>query len=114
MSIKISYKTMTNAELIDEGLDCEVNSLAYELAMTLDALPIDRGYVQSVADDSCRSCSDLEHEISNLESEVSRLQDDLENLDPDRLIAGAKKARKAVKQAHDKLNYLFGLGGDDE
>lgn len=112
MSSRISYKTMTDAELIDEGLDCDPDSLTYELAITLDALPISHGSVQ-VADDPCKSCSDLQNEIHHLEYEVSRLENDLEELDIDTLIAGAKKAREAVKQAHDKVNYLFGLGGDD-
>ncbi len=112
MSSRISYKTMTDAELIDEGLDCDPDSLAYELVITLDALPINHGSVQ-VEDDPCKSCSDLQNEIPHLEYEVSRLENDLEELDIDTLIAGAKKAREAVKQAHDKVNYLFGLGGDD-
>lgn len=113
MSTKISYKTMTDAELIDEGLDCEPNSLAYELAITLDALPINHGNVQ-VDNDPCKSCSDLQNEIHHLEYEVSRLENNLEELDIDTLIAGAKRAREAIKQANDKVNYLFGLGGNDE
>tara|TARA_R110002051_G_scaffold28421_1_gene67613 strand:+ start:54004 stop:54345 length:342 start_codon:yes stop_codon:yes gene_type:complete len=113
MSTRISYKTMTDAELIDEGLDCDPNSLAYELAITLDALPINHGSVQ-VDDEPCKSCSELQNEINHLEYEVSRLENDLEELDIDTLVAGAKRAKEAVKQAHDKLNYLFKLGGDDE
>lgn len=113
MSTKIIHINLTDAELIDEGLDCDVNSLAYLLAATLDALPMYNGNVQS-AEDDCKSCSDLQDEISHLENEVFSLQNDLENLDIDRLIASAKKAKEAVKQAHDKLNYLFGLGGNDE
>ncbi len=113
MSSRISYKTMTDAELIDEGLDCDPDSLAYELAVTLDALPISHGSVQIDDDSSCDSCDELQNEIHHLEYEVSRLENDLEELDIDTLIAGAKKAREAVKQAHDKVNYLFGLGGDD-
>jgi len=35
MSSRISCKIMTHAELIDEGLDCDPDSLAYELAVTL-------------------------------------------------------------------------------
>ena len=112
MSSRISYKTMTDAELIDEGLDCDPDTLAYELAVTLDALPIDGGSVQ-IEDEPCKSCSELQNEIHHLEYEVSRLESDLEELDIDTLIAGAKKAKEAVKKAHDKLNYLFGLGGDD-
>ncbi len=113
MNTRISYKTMTDAELIDEGLDCDPNSLAYELAITLDALPIHHGSVY-VADESCKSCSELQNEINHLEYEVSRLENDLEELDIDTLVAGAKRAKEAVKQAHDKVNYLFGLGGDHE
>ena len=112
MSSRISYKTMTDAELIDEGLDCDPDSLAYELAVTLDALPIKHGNVQ-VDDVPCGGCEELQREINSLEWEVSRLESDLEELDIDTLIAGAKKAKEAVKKAHDKLNYLFGLGGDD-
>ena len=112
MSNRISYKTMTDAELIDEGLDCDPDSLAYELAVTVDALPIDGGSVQ-IEDEPCKSCSELQNEIHHLEYEVSRLESDLEELDIDTLIAGAKKAKEAVKKAHDKLNYLFRLGGDD-
>lgn len=113
MSTKIIYKNMTDAELIDEGLDHEPGTLVYELAITLDALPINGGAVQ-VDDEPCKSCSGLQNEIHHLEYEVSRLENDLENLDIDTLIAGAKKAREAVKQAHNKVNYLFGLGGDHE
>lgn len=113
MITKISYKTMTDAELIDEGLDCDINSLAYQLAVTLDGLPINNGHVQA-AEDDCKSCDRLNDEISDLESEVSSLQSDIEDLDIDRLIAGVKKAKEAVKEAHDKVNYLLGLGGDSE
>jgi len=113
MSSRISYKTMTDAELIDEGLDCDPDSLAYELAITLDALPINHGSVQVEDDSSCDGCDELQNEIHHLEYEVSRLENDLAELDIKTLIAGAKKAREAVKQAHDKVNYLFGLGGDD-
>lgn len=109
MSTKIIRNNLTDAELIDEGLDCDVESLAYLLAVRLDALPISCGSVQ-VDDSSCEDCDELQNEIHHLEHEVSRLESDLENLDIDRLITGAKKAREAVKQAHDKINYLFGLG----
>lgn len=113
MSNRISYKTMTDAELIDEGLDCEPGTLAYELAITLDALPIKHGNVQIDDDRSCAGCDELQNEVYHLECEVSRLENDLAELDIKTLIAGAKRAREAVKQAHDKVNYLFGLGGDD-
>lgn len=113
MSTKISYKTMTDAELIDEGLDCEPNILAYRLAATLDALPIYDGIVHG-DDKDCGNCDDLKNEIHHLECEVSRLENNLEELDIDTLITGAKRAREAVKQANDKVNYLFGLGGDHE
>lgn len=113
MNTRISFKTMTDAELIDEGLDCDIGSLAYELAVTLDALPINHGSVQ-IDNDSCKSCDDLQNEVYQLACEVSSLENDLAELDIDTLIAGAKKARAAVKQAHDKVNYLFRLGGDDE
>lgn len=113
MNTRISFKTMTDAELIDEGLDCDIGSLAYELAVTLDALPINHGSVQ-IDNDSCKSCDDLQNEVYQLACEVSSLENYLAELDIDTLIAGAKKARAAVKQAHDKVNYLFRLGGDDE
>ena len=113
MNTRISFKSMTDAELIDEGLDCDVGSLAHTLADRLDALPIHDGIVHS-DDKDCSSCDDLKNEIHHLEYEVSRLENNLEELDIDTLIAGAKKAREAVKQAHDKVNYLFGLGGDHE
>ncbi len=113
MSTKTNYKVMTDAELIDEGLDCDVDSLAYELAVTLDALPISYGSVQ-IDDSSCKDCDDFQNEAYQLACEVSRLENDLAKLDIDILVAGAKRAREAVKQAHDKVNYLFGLGGDDE
>lgn len=113
MNTRIRYKAMTDAELIDEGLDCDIGSLAYELAVTLDALPINHGSVQ-IDTDSCKSCDDLQNEVYQLACEVSSLENDLAELDIDTLIAGAKKARAAVKQAHDKVNYLFRLGGDDE
>ena len=113
MNIRIRYKAMTDAELIDEGLDCDIGSLAYELAVTLDALPINHGSVQ-IDNDACKSCDDLQNEVYQLACEVSSLENDLAELDIDTLIAGAKKARAAVKQAHDKVNYLFRLGGDDE
>lgn len=113
MSTRISYKTMTDAELIDEGLDCDVGSLAHTLADRLDELPISGGSVQIESDSSCDGCDELQNEINHLEYEVSRLENDLSELDIKTLIAGAKKAREAVKQARDKVNYLFGLGGDD-
>lgn len=114
MSSRISYKTMTDAELIDEGLDCDTDSLAYELAVTLDALPIKYGNVQVVEDKPCGGCEDLQREINSLEWDVSELQNTVDNLDMDRLIAGVKGAKEAVKQANDKVNYLLGLGGDHE
>ncbi|MBO1529621.1 hypothetical protein J3492_00135 [Psychrobacter sp. F1192] len=110
MTTKMSYRSMTDAGLIDEGLDCDPDSLAYELAVTLDALPIHHGSVQLDDDSSCEDCDQLKNEVNYLAYEVSRLEDDLAELDIKTLIAGAKKARKAVKQAHDKVNYLFGLG----
>lgn len=113
MSKVVIRANMTDAELIDEGLDCEQGSLAYRLAVTLDALPINQGSV-SLHDASCSSCSDLESQICDLEQEVSSLQSTVEGLDVDRLIAGVKKAKQAVSQAHDKVNYILGLGGDDE
>ena len=113
MSTKISYKTMTDAELIDEGLDYEVGTLAHTIASRLDALPIYHGSVQ-IDNESCGEYDELQNEINHPEYEVSRLENDLEELDIDRLVAGAKKAREAVKQAHDKVSYLFGLGGSDE
>lgn len=113
MSTRISYKTMTDAELIDEGLDCDPNSLAYELAVTLDALPIKYGNVQVVEDKPCGGCEDLQREINSLEWDVSELQNTVDNLDMDRLIAGVKGAKEAVKSAHNRVNFILGLGGDD-
>mgnify|MGYP003631780654 CR=1 FL=1 len=113
MSTRISYKTMTDAELIDEGLDHEPGTLAYELAITLDALPINHGSVQ-IDDEPCGRCSDLDDEILSLETQVYSLETKIENLDMDRLVAGVKRAKEAVKQASDKVNYLLGLGGDHE
>lgn len=113
MSTRISYKTMTDAELIDEGLDHEPGTLVYELASTLDALPINRGSVQ-VDDESCKSCSDLQREVDSLEWDVSELQSTVDNLDMDRLIAGVKAAKEAVKSAKNQVNFILGLGGDDE
>lgn len=85
MSSGISYKTMTDAELIDEGLDCDVDSLAYELATTLNALPIRYGMVYPVenvtcdcSSDDCDSCSELQDEVYDLERDISSLQSDLE------------------------------------
>ncbi len=111
MSIKTNYKTMTDSESIDEGLDCDVDSLAYRLAVTLDTLPIHNGNVQSINHESCKSCSELQDEISDLENEVSSLQNQIDNLDMETLIAGVKKAKEAIKDAHGKVNYLLGLGG---
>ena len=110
MATKISYVSMTDAELIDEGLDCDVDSLAYQLAITLDALPISQGSVQIDDGSSCKDCDDLQNEVYQLACEVSSLENDLAELNIDTLIAGAKKAREVVKQAHDRVNYLFGLG----
>lgn len=86
MSTKISYKAMTDAELIDEGLDCDIDSLAYELALTLDALPIRYGMVYPVenvtcdcSSDDCDSCSELQDEVHDLERDISSLQSKLDN-----------------------------------
>lgn len=113
MSTKISYASMTDAELIDEGLDCDVDSLAYQLAITLDDLPINHGSVQ-VEEVPCFSCDELQKELNSLEWYVSELQTTVDNLDMDRLIAGVKASKEAVKEAHNKVNYLLGLGGSDE
>ena len=113
MSTKIIRVNMTDAELIDEGLDCDTDSLAYMLAVTLDALPINHGSVQ-VDDESCKSCSDLQREVDSLEWDVSELQSTVDNLDMDRLIAGVKAAKEAVKSAKNQVNFILGLGGDDE
>lgn len=119
MSTRISYKKMTDAELIDEGLDCDVDSLAYELAVTLDAMPMRYGLVVINDEDpssgqDCSGCEDLQREINSLEWDVSQLQDDIDNLDMDRLIAGVKAAKEAVKSAHNRVNFILGLGGDNE
>lgn len=113
MSTKTNYKVMTDAELIDEGLDCDVDSLAYELAVTLDALPIKYGNVQVIEDKPCGGCEDLKREINSLEWDVSELQDTVDSLDMDRLIAGVKAAKQAVKSAHNRVNFILGLGDDD-
>lgn len=113
MSNRISYKTMTDAELIDEGLDCEPGTLAYELAITLDAMPISNGSVQLNDDSSCSDCEELQREIDSLEWDVSELQNTVDSLDMDRLIAGVKGAKEAVKSAHNRVNFILGLGGDD-
>lgn len=112
MSSRISYKTMTDAELIDEGLDCDTDSLAYELAVTLDALPISHGSVQ-IDDVPCGGCEELQREINSLEWDVSELQNTVDNLDMDRLIAGVKGAKEAVKSAQKQVSFILGLGGDD-
>lgn len=112
MSSRISYKTMTDAELIDEGLDCDTDSLAYELAVTLDALPISHGSVQ-IDDVTCGGCEELQREINSLEWDVSELQNTVDNLDMDRLIAGVKGAKEAVKSAQKQVSFILGLGGDD-
>lgn len=113
MSTRISYKTMTDAELIDEGLDCDVGSLAHTLADRLDELPISGGSVQIESDSSCKDCEDLQRDINSLESDVSELQNTVDNLDMDRLIAGVKAAKEAVKSAQKQVNFILGLGGDD-
>lgn len=86
MSTKISYKTMTDAELIDEGLDCEPNSLAYELAITLDALPIHEGIVRcddkervvcNCDDRDCEGCVELQGKVSDLKSDLSSAQEQI-------------------------------------
>ena len=112
MTIKLRAN-ITDVELIDEGLDCDKDSLAYRLAATLDNLPM---YLSSVQldEDDCTSCSDLKDEIWDLEQEVSSLQSDIEDLDMDRLIAGVKAAKQAVKSAHNRVNFILGLGVDDE
>lgn len=86
MSSRISCKIMTHAELIDEGLDCDPDSLAYELAVTLDALPINNSWVQAIeykncncSDEDCESCAELQNEVSDLEMELSSTRSELEN-----------------------------------
>lgn len=112
MSTRISYKVMTDAELIDEGLDCDTDSLAYELAVTLDALPINHGSVQ-IDDVPCGGCEELQREINSLEWYTSELQHTVDNLDMDRLIAGVKAAKEAVKSAQKQVSFILGLGGGD-
>lgn len=95
MSSRISYKTMTDAELIDEGLDCDPDSLAYELAVTLDALPISHGSVQieenvvcNCEDRDCESCVELQNEVSDLNGELSSAQEQISatNINVDNIV----------------------------
>ena len=95
MSSRISYKTMTDAELIDEGLDCDTDSLAYELAVTLDALPIDGGSVQveesivcNCEDRDCEGCVELQNEVSDLKGELSSAQEQISatNINVDNIV----------------------------
>ena len=79
MSSRISYKTMTDAELIDEGLDCDPDSLAYELAVTLDALPINHGSVQIEDDSSCDCGSESQNEAPDFNHDASKLLSALNN-----------------------------------
>lgn len=112
-TIKTNYRSMTDAELIDEGMDCEQDSLAYALASTLNTIPIYKGSL-SVSESSRKDCDKLQSKIDDLQQEVARLENDLENLDIERLVLGAKRAREAVKKAHDKINYLFDLGDSND
>lgn len=84
MSTRISYKTMTDAELIDEGLDHEPGTLAYELAVTLDAMPMRYGLVVINDEDpssgqDCSGCDELQNEVDSLEHDVSKMQSKLDN-----------------------------------
>ena len=78
----------------------------------MDALPINHGSVQ-IDDVPCGGCEELQREINSLEWYASELQHTVDNLDMDRLIAGVKAAKEAVKSAQKQVNFILGLGGDD-
>tara|TARA_B100000530_G_scaffold309310_1_gene235036 strand:+ start:47052 stop:47426 length:375 start_codon:yes stop_codon:yes gene_type:complete len=112
---------MNDAELVDALLDNPDDTLAYQLAYQVDKLGIiyrsgnNKGLFFS-ADDLKRiddkSREDLLSEIEDLEGEVASLEQKLEELDLDRLTLGVEKAKRAMQQAHERIDYLLGLGGD--
>lgn len=84
MSTKVIRANMTDAEAIDEGLDCDTDSLAYMLAVTLDAVPMRYGLVVINDEDpssgqDCSGCDELQNEVDNLEHDVSKMQSKLDN-----------------------------------
>ena len=112
---------MNDAELVDALLDNPDDTLAYQLAYRVDKLGViyrsgrSKGLFFS-ADDLKRiddkSTEDLLSQIEDLESEVASLEQKLEELDLDRLTLGVEKAKRAMQQAHARIDYLLDLGGD--
>lgn len=61
---------MTQAEIIDCGLDCEADSLAYVLARLLESA------LKEIKDiGECETCSDSQAEADQLAGELSELMD---------------------------------------
>ena len=79
MTTKTNYRIITDAELLDEALDFDHDSIVYELAMRMSKLQIQNGYI----DDSdyfaqfseCAECYDNEQAASLAQSELSELLD---------------------------------------
>lgn len=112
---------MNDAELVDALLDNPDDTLAYQLAYRVDKLGIiyqsgnNKGLFRSAEDLNKlddKDAEELQSEIDDLKGEVSSLEQKLEELDLDRLTLGVKKAKKAIQQAHAKIDYLLDLGGD--
>ncbi len=112
---------MNDAELIDALLDNPDDTLAYQLAYRVDQMGVvyhsgnNKGWFYSSEDlkgINDKSSEELRSEIEDLESEVASLEQKLEYLDLDRLTLGVEKAKRAMQQAHAKIDYLLDLGGD--
>lgn len=79
MATKINYRVLTDAELLDEALDFDRDSIVYELAMRMNRLQIQNGYIDDrdyfAQFSGCPECEDNEEAASLAQSELSELLD---------------------------------------
>lgn len=91
MTTATNYRVMTDAELIDEALNSDLDSLAYHLALRVNNLQIQNGYI----DDSdyfaqftpCQDCDYSENEADQAKQELSDLLDAVRNNDQESIDA---------------------------
>lgn len=74
--MKTNSHIMTQAEIIDCGLDCEADSLAYVLARLLESALKE---IKDIAE--CETCSDIQAEANLFQRYVDDLLDCLQNGD---------------------------------
>lgn len=89
MTTKTNYRVITDAELLDEALDFDRDSIVYELAMRMNRLQIQNGFIDDsdyfaqFNDDQCPDCEINESAVDEVKGELSKLLDAIKEDDKD-------------------------------